>query len=837
MNCPHFSLPAGLLIASTLCSIAEPTIPAATQLEPTALASIPPLQASTALTIDDQGRILVAENLPVAPPTSTPDAGMAWYLDDLAVNQPAQRLALLDKWQGKFPPPLRALTTPQVRRFGDPNGAGVFQQANVIDIGLAAQVGGTLGGLHAHEETVFLGAPPEIRQFRKPVDGGAAKAEPMIGGLGLRVSCAGHGISGFTLGPDGRLYGTIGDFGLSYTSPSGTSQQLPNQGCAFRFEVDGSGFEIIHRGLRQPCGVAFDAAGNPFTLDAGAGHGDGTRVIYLVDGGDSGWRMEYQGLLDHSAALGLPNPPPVAWLEEQLWQPSHAVQPAYITPPAGLLTTLPSGLTYHPGTGLIESEAGRFLVGDRAVDPAKSGILSFAMTADGAGMKLADARPLVSGLTPADFEYSWDGKLIIADAASNRLLTLRAKDSPWQADAVADTAKLARENLDQHESGELLTLLKHPDLRIRLRAQFALTRKPDALKQFAAAIASDDPTQQLHGIWGTGILARRGNGVPLSAATKFADLPDNRLRINAGRQLVGLLKHYQSEVRAQAVRMLSESLNQFAKAPDRTLKPTGPQLEVLVTAEELPLAALLFDSAPRVRFFAAIAIGRFKATGFYGSVCEFLAANNNQDAYLRHAGSFALQHLVTNPLMLAGLERHPSAAVRMGAAVALRRMGVPEAATFINDSDPHVADEAIRSVTDLSLDEVRLPVAFLLDNLTARKWQPFMLRRLIHNAFRLGGAENVERLMKLVGDPTIPEPLQLEILRLFRTWPEPAPVDQLTGHWRPLAKRDPAEIKPLLTAELPRLFKLSGALRAAAIELNTLYQIKLPVPEAAPANP
>ena len=112
-----------------------------------------------------------------------------------------------------------------------------------------------------------------------------------------------------------------------------------------------------------------------------------------------------------------------------------------------------------------------------------------------------------------------------------------------------------------------------------------------------------------------------------------------------------------------------------------------------------------------------------------------------------------------------------------------------------------------------------------------------MLRRLIHNAFRLGGAENVERLMKLVGDPTIPEPLQLEILRLFRTWPEPAPVDQLTGYWRPLAKRDPAEIKPLLTAELPRLFKLSGAIRAAAIELNALYQIKLPVPEAAPANP
>lgn len=828
MSHSQFSLPAWLLFATALAAAPEPGHPPNSMLEPAAADSLAPLQAPAALAIDDLGRIVVAENPSAKEPAAGGAAGLDWLPDDLAASQPAQRQALVEKWRGKIPSALVAAVAPQIRRFADPDEAGVFQHATRLATGSSGPAG-SIGGLFVHDGVIYLGRTTELQLLREPEAGSPAKPTPLVSGFGIRISAAGQGISGFTLGPDSRLYGTTGDAGLSVTTAGGSSHPLPNQGCAFRCELDGSGFEIFHRGLRHPCGVAFDAAGNPFTLDAGSGHGDAARVVYLVDGGDSGWRMETQALLDHPTQLGLTEAPPVAWLEDHLWQPTQARQPAYITPPAGLLTTVPSGLTSHPGTGFLETEAGRFLVGDRDPDPAKSGIWSFAMTTDGAGMKLAGSRQLVTGLSAADLEFTWDGKLVIADAGSHRLLTLRA-ETPWRAEAAAETAKLAKENLDQRDAAALVPLLRHPDFRIRLRAQFALTRKPDALSRFAAAIAAAEPTARLHGIWGIGILARRGAGVPLMAVTEFGELPDQRVRINAGKQLVSLLKHPDAEVRAQALHALGEALNQFAKPPDRN-KPKGlPQPEVLTTAEELPLAALLFDPAPRVRYFAAIAIGRLKVIGFYGAICDFLAANNNQDAYLRHAGSFAMQHLASNPLMLAGLESHQSAAVRLAAAVALRRMGVPEAATFINDADPMVADESIRAVTDLSLDAVRLPVAMLLDNLAARSWQPFMLRRLIHNAFRLGGTDNAARLMKLVGNPAVPIREQLEILRLLRVWVEPPPIDPLTGCWSPLAKRDAAEIKPLLTAELPRLLQPNGAVRAAALELNTFYQLKLPVP-------
>lgn len=818
----HF--PLVVLFGSGLAAAAEPTLPPATKLAPAMPGDLAPLQGPAALAIDDQGRILVAENPPANPPAAAPATGLDWVLDDLAATTSAQRLTLLVKWRGKIPAAYLPGAAPQVRRFADPDGDEVFDQA----VTLPAGGGASIGGLFAQEGAVFLGGLPAIRLLDEADGAKAVVPKPLLTGFGIRISGAAHGVSGFTPGPDGRLYGTSGDGGLSITDAGGGTHALPNQGCAFRFEVDGSGFEIFHSGLRQPCGVAFDAAGNPFTVDAGSGHGDAARVVFLVEGGDSGWRMEHQALLDFHCQLGLTAAPPVAWLEEHLAEDSQELQPAYLTPPAGHLTTVPGSLISHPGTGFLEAEAGRFLVCDRTPDAATSGVRSFAMTAAGAGMKLADSRDLVAGLSAAAVAYTWDGKLILA--GDQQLFSLSAEAGPWQPEATAEAPKLVTENLDERTAADLLPLLKHPDFRIRLRAQFALTRKPDALARFTTVIAATDPIQRRHGIWGVGILARRGCGVPPTAATSFGGLPDRRLRISAGMALLGLLQHADPEVRAEALRALGDAINQFVKPLDISKPQKEVQPEVLISADELPLATLLFDPEPRVRYCAAIAIGKLKAAGFYDPICGFLAANNNQDPWLRHAGSYALQHLATSPLMIAGLERHPSAAVRLGAAVALRRMGVAEAATFINDPDPRVADEAIRAVTDLGLDAVRVSVASLLDNLGDRQWQPFMLRRLVHNAFRAGTAENAARLLKLVGDPAVPAPLQLEILRLLRAWPEPPPVDQLTGHWRPLPKRDAAELKPLLTAELPRLFKLDAAIRTAALELNTLYQLKLPPP-------
>ena len=118
----------------------------------------------------------------------------------------------------------------------------------------------------------------------------------MAEGFGVRVSLSGHDLNGFTLGPDGRIYGTMGDRGFSLVTKEGVAYDYPNQGAVFRFEPDGSGFEIFHTGLRNPKEIAFDALGNAFTVDNNSDQGDAARVVYLVEGGDSGWEMEHQAM-------------------------------------------------------------------------------------------------------------------------------------------------------------------------------------------------------------------------------------------------------------------------------------------------------------------------------------------------------------------------------------------------------------------------------------------------------------------------------------------------------------------------------------------------------------
>ncbi|KAB2639601.1 MAG: hypothetical protein DVB25_05370 [Verrucomicrobia bacterium] len=801
-------------------------IPATTTLK-LAAPSIPPEGlALTALAFDEKGRVYIAES-----PCSSGAAALghqppAWYLDDLAVHTPADRLALVEKWRDQLPQADPAGKLRRVRRLTDADGDGVFEKSTTLAGGFDAP----LGGVFAYEGGVYLAALPKLSLLPETNgNAGAATLQPLLDGFGLRFAPADHALHGFTLGPDGRLYGTMGDRGLCITTKDGKTAAYPNQGCAFRVETDGTGFEVFHTGLRNPRGIAFDALGNAFTVEAASGLGEAARLIYLVEGGDSGWRMEYQTLHDFHQQIGLPEAPPNPWSDGHMGELQHELQPAYILPPAALLTDQPLGLTVHPGTGLLEAEAGRLLICQQAADAVHSGIDSYHIETAGAGMQLRESRPLLRGLVASAAQFAWDGRLYFTAAGDPSLYALDAGSHTWRNTEAATASTLNPNGFDLREAAELAVLLRHPDARIRLHAQIALTRLPDALLCFVAATESTELLERVHGIWGLGILARRGAGSPVASHGGFGAIPDNKLSLAAGQHLAGLLKHPDPETRAQAARAIGDAQNQFTRPRDARGRNAPHPPSAFITAAGLPLASLLIDESPRVRYFAAISIGKLKGLAFYGPICDFLKANNNSDAYLRHAGTYALQHLAThNPALLTSLEQHPAPAVRLAATVALRRMHEPATATFIHDADVLVADEAIRAITDLSLDEVRGPLADLLDKLAARPWQPFMLRRLIHNAFRLGTAANAARLLKLVGDPAIPVPIQHESLRLLALWREPPPVDQLTGCWRPLAKREAAEMTPVLSAALPRLLKLDGFIRSAALDLAKQYQIPIP---------
>jgi mono/diheme cytochrome c family protein len=127
------------------------------------------------------------------------------------------------------------------------------------------------------------------------------------------------------------------------------------------------------------------------------------------------------------------------------------------------------------------------------------------------------------------------------------------------------------------------------------------------------------------------------------------------------------------------------------------------------------LLPLLQDPQPRVRYHAAIALGKTGSMKSYEPLVALLAENNNEDTYLRHAGIMGLVG-IGNVEALHALQTRTSVAVRLAAVVALRRLERPEIAAFLDDPN----EQALRSLGILQSESA---VALLKD------W----LNRLEHN--------------------------------------------------------------------------------------------------------
>ena len=780
------------------------TIPEGTKAKVVADFKNQQVTSPTALTFGSNGEIYISETHRFRHGVPDNRDHLYWYLDDISSRTTADRRKMYEKWQDKEAnTSLKFLTEEEdlVRVLSDPNADGVFQKHGVFAGKFNDMLDGPAAGVFDYEGTVFLACIPKIYALRDKDGNGEAEVRDVIqDGFGVRVSFSGHDLNGFALSPDGRIYGTLGDRGLNFVTKEGKHYEMPDEGCVFRFDPDGTNFEIIHTGLRNPKEIAFDEFGNGISVDNNCDQGDKARVVYVVDGADSGWNMGHQGLLVHHNQMGMQERPPARWLAERIWEMPNTSQPAYILPPVAHITSGPSGLTYHPGTGFLESEAGRFVVCDYKGGAANSGLWSFKVEPSGAGMKMTDPHKLNWGAAVTDVEYSWDGKLTVTDFITGwashddgRVYSVTA-DQPFRAAEAAQVPTIIKEGFEKRAANDLATLLFHPDMRVRLRAELALSRKPEGLDIFTkAATQTKNRLTRLHGVWGLGIVARRGSAVLPGTANSPTANP--ALQEKARGALLTLLTDNDAEVRAQAIKALGES----------GLKADG-----------IPFEKLIADSSPRVQLFAAIAAGRLKSTGSVPAILTML--DKSSDLYLRHAGSFALSLLQT-PAQLAALKSNASAKDRMAAVIALRRLKAPELAGFLTDSDPSVADEAIRSINDQNIVEVRPQVGALLDQPAPENRTAMMWRRLLHSAFRTGDEVNAQRVLKIALDPKTPDDSRKEAFRLLSEWTNPHPVDQSTGRMAPLPARDPELIRKVLGGRVAPLLQTNGKFLEAALSL------------------
>jgi len=756
--------------------------------------------APTALTLDEQGNVYVAETWRFKDDWGVDDNRRRrhWILEDLSLQTTADRLEMYKRWYHKHPETNYTQRAEKIRLLKDTDSDGKADKSLIFADDFNDHLDGTAAGVMAFNDTVYFACIPHIWALKdKNGDGEVTRDErkSIQEGFGVRVSFSGHDLNGFAFGPDGRIYATVGDRGFNIKTKEGKHYPYPDQGAILRFDPDGSNMEVVHIGLRNPKEIAFDQWGNAISVDNNSDQGDQARVVYMMEGGDSGWRMGHQILHSFHRTAGLEKRPINRWMQEQMWKPQNPAQPAYILPPLLNLTSGPSGLTYDPGTTGFAQFQNQFLICDYRGSSTHSGITGFGIAEDGAGMKVTSPQKFNWGVAATDIEYGYDGKIYVSDFIGGWSTHKNGRVYSLTPEKITDGAQSAKEliagGIHKMHSTALVTLLEHPDMRVRLRAQFALTKQTDALQQLEGVLNDKVAPQlkRLHAVWGLGMLARLDRS---ELATQI---------------LIQALTDMDYRIRGQAAKCLGES----------TLK-SGDKL--------LPL---LNDKSKRVRAFAALSLGRLK-TSSNTSILAELDANNNKDVYYRHALVMALYNNST-PDTLVSLAGHQSHAVRLGAVLTLRKHESPLLTRFLSDSNTRVRDAAIRAIHDREIKQAQPEIANLLNGFvsnveTAKSLTPMMQRRLIHAAFRVGGAVNAERLIAIAGAKHFDMNQRLEALRLISLWEQPPVVDQSMGRYSPLQKRNLTPVIILLENKLAELMKSDAPIIREALRLTQSMKVK-----------
>ena len=172
-------------------------------------------------------------------------------------------------------------------RIEDTNGDGIADRSQIMIEGFSTDpTFDVAGGVLYHNGDVFLGAPPALWRLRDANGDGFIDSRTAVSeGYNVHPAFGGHGISGVTLGPDGRIYWEVGDMGFDVVDRSGRRWSSPNQGAVLRADPDGSGFEVFATGIRNLQEFAFDDYGNLISVDNDGDHpGETERIVYLHGG-------------------------------------------------------------------------------------------------------------------------------------------------------------------------------------------------------------------------------------------------------------------------------------------------------------------------------------------------------------------------------------------------------------------------------------------------------------------------------------------------------------------------------------------------------------------------
>lgn len=742
-----------------------------------------------------------------------------WIADDQALTSPQEKEAFykrvmapgamrgpqgsLKDHNGDGSVDWRDLTVHKERiyKLVDTDGDGVADRITVFAEGFNSVGAGIAAGILYHDGWVYLTAQPDLWRLKDTDgDGVADVKELLLTGFGAHIAYAGHDMHGLRLGPDGRIYWTIGDKGANVSSKEGKQFFYPHTGSVLRAEPDGTGFEVFASGIRNLQELGFDDFGNIIGVDNDADQPkERERLVYLVEGSDSGWRCHSQFMKLNSR-----------WMRENIWQPAGAPnQPLCYTPPLANYSDGPAGFLHEPGHALDGPLRGHFIL-----DQFPNGKMdAFTLEPAADGFKMAGLRTINQGIMGIGMAWGPDGKAYFADWIGG--YPLDGKGAIWNMDVATKTDPESREILSLPLSTplpkeRLLRLLGHRDQRVRINASLRLDRLGAWDDMMAVALdAKRERFARIHAIFGWGMGLRHGRLTTLKGAAE-------------------LLADADDEIRVQTLKALSE-------APMPPLNRLTLEKEVSDALAE-KIAAQLAAKNPRLRMQAGLTLGKLgigrvslAATRVpLSAFCQDAAADLKMP-WLRHGLVMGLAGTQTSEDLLK-VTQGQDAAQATFATLALARQRSPLLSQALSSPHADVLNEAARAIHD----DDGIPAAqlALAQALGRPNFPVTALRRVINQNLREGTPEAAARLLGWVQAQPESAPLLEEALQALLAFELPPVLDLVDGTAKRYARRDRAALAGVLRPGQAKLLGFKDeTLKARGVEILVHYGLDVPTPE------
>ncbi len=331
-----------------------------------------------------------------------------------------------------------AFNKEKVYKLSDTKGAGIADKLTVFADGFNLPNAGIAAGILYFDGWVYVTALPNLYRL-KDVDGdGVADIQEIVAsGFGCHIAYAGHDMHGLRLGPDGRIYWTIGDKGLNVVSKEGKRFYYPHRGAVLRCEPDGRNFEVFAHGVRNIQEIAFDDFGDVIGVDNDADQPrERERLVYLLEGSDSGWRCQHQYMKLESR-----------WMKENMWMPAgQPDQPLFITPPIANYSDGPCGFLHEPGHALDGTLRHHFLLNQFP----KGKMDAFTLEPERDTFKMAGLRTVNSDKMFIGMSWGTDGRAYFVDWMGG--YPLKQKGAVWRMDVAPHIDPTSEQFLSRKKS-------------------------------------------------------------------------------------------------------------------------------------------------------------------------------------------------------------------------------------------------------------------------------------------------------------------------------------------------------------------------------------------------